>query len=346
MYKNINGKEVGRMPVWLKRLSFILSILVLLVAAGCGTSLEKPLSKEEISKLESVEKKASNTDEDIKLADEKEKEESKSDVLKKEIVTSENSEGNISSAKNTGKQEEGKSEPTSSKALNSNTVVEQKTSVTNRDNLTNQDSESKRVAKTEVANDVKNQYTKPKESTSTNSANKESTVKKQENTKNDTKLKEEQSSTESTKEKVVESKLDSSVSNSNPKPAPKPEPEAPKNSVIYSIVISSSEVPLAPTEIEINDGDTVLDALIKITRDKKIQMDYRGGQGATAYVEGIANVYEFDRGQGSGWMYRVNGIFPDRSAGIIPLYPGDRVEWLYTTDLGNDLGADLKPFRR
>lgn len=119
-----------------------------------------------------------------------------------------------------------------------------------------------------------------------------------------------------------------------------------KDEITYSIVISSSEVPLPPTKMEINEGDTVLQALIKITKENKIQMDYRGGQGATAYVEGIDNVYEFDRGQGSGWMYRVNGIFPDRGAGVVPLLPGDRVEWLYTTDLGKDLGADLQPFRR
>lgn len=131
------------------------------------------------------------------------------------------------------------------------------------------------------------------------------------------------------------------------KPAPVEEPAASDASkIVYSIVISSSEVPLPPTEMEIQDGDTVLAALIAITKKHKIQMDYRGGQGATAYVEGMANVYEFDRGQGSGWMYRVNGIFPDRGAGVVPLQDGDRVEWLYTTNLGVDLNANLKPFRR
>ncbi|MBC5636758.1 DUF4430 domain-containing protein [Ornithinibacillus sp. BX22] len=120
----------------------------------------------------------------------------------------------------------------------------------------------------------------------------------------------------------------------------------PIDTIVYSIVISETEVPLPPTEMEVMDGDTVLQALIRITREKSIQMDYRGGQGATAYVEGIDNVYEFDRGSGSGWMYRVNGVFPDRGAGVVPLLPGDRVEWLYTTNLGEDLGADLKPFRR
>lgn len=137
---------------------------------------------------------------------------------------------------------------------------------------------------------------------------------------------------------------------SNPEtPAPeKPatEPESKASTIIISIVISASEIPLPSTTLEIKDGDTVLKALIDITKNKQIQMDYRGGQGSTAYVEGINNVYEFDRGQGSGWMYRINGVFPDRGAGAIKLLDGDRVEWLYTTNLGDDLNADLKPFRR
>ncbi|WP_339252238.1 DUF4430 domain-containing protein [Sporosarcina sp. FSL W8-0480] len=124
----------------------------------------------------------------------------------------------------------------------------------------------------------------------------------------------------------------------------KPEPIS--NEITISIVISNEEVPLLPTTMEIDDGDTVLKALINITKQNKIQLDYRGGQGATAYIEGIANVYEFDRGQGSGWMYRVNGIFPDRGAGAVKLQSGDQVEWLYTTNLGEDLNASLKPFRR
>ena len=131
-----------------------------------------------------------------------------------------------------------------------------------------------------------------------------------------------------------------------PKEQPKEKPKPVKDTIVHSIVISSSEVPLPPTEMEIQKGDTVLQALISITMEKAIQMDYRGGQGASAYVQGLDNVYEFDRGQGSGWMYRVNGIFPDRGAGVVPLLDGDRVEWLYTTNLGEDLGADLQPFRR
>ena len=159
---------------------------------------------------------------------------------------------------------------------------------------------------------------------------------KQESTKGKTTEKTKQAAKESSAANTITSKEET-------KTTPK---QQPKNMVTISIVISSGEIPLSPTEIKIKEGDTVLDALIAVTKQRGIQMDYRGGQGASAYVEGIANVYEFDRGQGSGWMYRVNGIFPDRSAGTVPLEDGDRVEWLYTTNLGKDLGADLKQFRR
>lgn len=153
------------------------------------------------------------------------------------------------------------------------------------------------------------------------------------------------------KEKDVQEKRLPSKSTAPPAPPSTKQPKEEKstaNTITYSIVISeeSNEIPLPPTTIEIADGETVLTALIGITKERKIQMDYRGGRGATAYVEGINNVYEFDRGQGSGWMYSVNGIFPDRGAGVVPLMAGDVVEWQYTTSLGKDLSADLKPFRR
>lgn len=158
----------------------------------------------------------------------------------------------------------------------------------------------------------------------------------------------------------------------NKKPENPPKEEEPKKetkpTITHSIVIAAegsygqkvcqekkyptcpedgrAEVPLPPTKMEIDNGITVLEALIQITQANKIHMDYRGGQGATAYIQGMGNVYEFDRGQGSGWMYRINGIFPDRGAGVVPLCDGDVIEWLYTTNLGRDLEADLKPFRR
>ena len=59
----------------------------------------------------------------------------------------------------------------------------------------------------------------------------------------------------------------------------------------------------------------------------------------SAYIEGIANLYEFDCGELSGWMYRVNGWFPNYGCSRYVLQDGDTVEWLYTCDLGEDVGG-------
>ena len=59
---------------------------------------------------------------------------------------------------------------------------------------------------------------------------------------------------------------------------------------------------------------------------------------SSVYVEGISNIYEFDCGELSGWMYKVNGWFPNYGCSRYQLKPGDRVEWVYTCDLGDDVG--------
>lgn len=59
------------------------------------------------------------------------------------------------------------------------------------------------------------------------------------------------------------------------------------------------------------------------------------------YVESINNWGEFDGGPLSGWMYSVNGVFPDFSASLFDLRDGDRVSWLYTYNLGNDIGGSF-----
>jgi hypothetical protein len=60
----------------------------------------------------------------------------------------------------------------------------------------------------------------------------------------------------------------------------------------------------------------------------------------SAYIEGINNLYEFDVGELSGWMYKVNGWFPNYGSSRYQLKPGDAVEWAYSCDLGRDLGEN------
>lgn len=58
-------------------------------------------------------------------------------------------------------------------------------------------------------------------------------------------------------------------------------------------------------------GDTVYDIFSRVTRYSKIVTDcvYTVNY-SSVYVKGINHLYEFSCGELSGWMYRVNGVFP------------------------------------
>ncbi|MEG0260136.1 MAG: DUF4430 domain-containing protein, partial [Lysinibacillus sp.] len=117
-------------------------------------------------------------------------------------------------------------------------------------------------------------------------------------------------------------------------PPTNPEPPVEtKKTVNMSIVISSSEVPLPSSQIEVKTGETALDVLKRATTLNGIALKVRDTNYGL-YVEGINGLSEFDRGPLSGWMYRVNGVFPNMSAGYFTVKAGDRIEWLYTTNLG------------
>ncbi len=78
--------------------------------------------------------------------------------------------------------------------------------------------------------------------------------------------------------------------------------------------------------VEISKSDTVL-SLLKRSLDKNgISFIERGG-----YVSSIGGQSEFDKGSKSGWMFSVNGIFPNKSCNNVVLEDGDVVKWIYTT---------------
>lgn len=105
----------------------------------------------------------------------------------------------------------------------------------------------------------------------------------------------------------------------------------PANGVIYS-----------EKTIEIKEGETVFDVLLRETRASRIHMDFvETPMYESNYIKGIANLYEFDAGDLSGWMYSVNGTFPGYGCSKYTLKDGDRIEWKYTCDLGRDLGAGM-----
>lgn len=97
---------------------------------------------------------------------------------------------------------------------------------------------------------------------------------------------------------------------------------------------------LEETELTVTEGDTVFDLLCEVRDTYGIQMEY-SGIGGKEYIEGIGNLYEFDGGRWSGWMYSVNGAYPGTGCGQYLLQDGDAVRWDYTCDLGADLGASM-----
>lgn len=102
-------------------------------------------------------------------------------------------------------------------------------------------------------------------------------------------------------------------------------------------ILPEDGVILERYEIEYEDGATVFDVFADAVKENKIHMEY-SGTAKVPYVEGIANLYEFDCGPLSGWMYQVNGWFPSFSMGQYKVERGDSFELIYTCDLGEDVG--------
>ena len=97
---------------------------------------------------------------------------------------------------------------------------------------------------------------------------------------------------------------------------------------------------LKPMTVTFYEGESVFNVLQRTCKQQKIHMEFVNTPVYnSAYVEGIHNLYEFDVGNLSGWMYRVNGWFPNYGCSRYQLQNGDVIEWVYTCDLGDDVGG-------
>ena len=155
----------------------------------------------------------------------------------------------------------------------------------------------------------------------------------------------------------------------DPVPAGKPQPVEPEDAQVdentsYTCTVSIScaalldnmdklaqnKRPLVPangvllpeTQVTFSAGESAFDVLQRVCRDNKLHMEssftplYN-----SAYIEGIGNLYEFDAGSLSGWMYAVNDWFPNYGCSRYQLQNGDVVRWVYTCDLGQDVGGGM-----
>ena len=105
-----------------------------------------------------------------------------------------------------------------------------------------------------------------------------------------------------------------------------------EETVYFAVVVQNEDkVILDITPVSIEKGDTALSVLKRVMKENKIHME-TSGKGDSEYVKGINNLYEFDKGPQSGWIFYVNGESPSQSAGKTVLADGDMVEWVYITE--------------
>lgn len=91
---------------------------------------------------------------------------------------------------------------------------------------------------------------------------------------------------------------------------------------------------LEDTKYVLRPKDTAYSVLERAVRHNKIQFEHSGD----TYVEGINYLYEFSCGERSGWLYKVNGKYPNVSAAEYYLSENDKIEWVYSCELGDYAG--------
>lgn len=106
-------------------------------------------------------------------------------------------------------------------------------------------------------------------------------------------------------------------------------------------LVPEDGVLLAVTEVAFSGGESVFDVFRQTLRNEKIHFEYVDASSYDSiYIEGIGNIYEFDCGPQSGWMFSVNGVHPGLGCSAYTLADGDAILYQYTCDMGADIDAE------
>ena len=106
--------------------------------------------------------------------------------------------------------------------------------------------------------------------------------------------------------------------------------------------VPSNGVILPMVQVPFYENETVFEVLNRICKKANIQIEYSWTPlYGSYYIEGINHLYEFDCGEQSGWMYKVNEWFPNYGCSSYYVEDGDVIVWCYTCKgLGTDVGAE------
>ena len=106
--------------------------------------------------------------------------------------------------------------------------------------------------------------------------------------------------------------------------------------------VPSNGVILPMVQVPFYENETVFEVLNRICKKMEIQIEYSWTPlYGSYYIEGINHLYEFDCGEQSGWMYKVNEWFPNYGCSSYYVEDGDTIVWCYTCKgLGIDVGCE------
>ncbi len=97
----------------------------------------------------------------------------------------------------------------------------------------------------------------------------------------------------------------------------------PKDGVIYP-----------EQRVKFSQGESAFDVLYREMREHNIHFEFvKTPMYNSIYIEGIGNLYEFDCGDTSGWMYRVNGEKPNYGCSQYEVQDGDSIVFYYSCSL-------------
>lgn len=100
------------------------------------------------------------------------------------------------------------------------------------------------------------------------------------------------------------------------------------NNISVNVKVIGINETMMSGSIKEEEGITAYSVLKSLASKKEIKI-LTSGFGSTIYVRGIGDLIEKDYGPLSGWMYKVNGVAPNQSAGSYKLSDGDNVVWYY-----------------
>ncbi len=107
---------------------------------------------------------------------------------------------------------------------------------------------------------------------------------------------------------------------------------------------TDTEAWILPTLIrDLPEGTTAFEVFKQVLAANGYTYDAKGSYVRAVIAPDGTKVAELSKGQYSGWMYRVNGEFPDTYMGAYELEDGDVIEVFFTADYTKEPGAFL-PF--